>query len=330
MWKKEYHKLYFHDVRDVKSQAKASILKEENFPKILFKYMKAEYAVGSLKDDFIKVSNPFNVNDPFEGDMLFDYDMISQQYKDDLLIRQLDVPVFNLSDEDKNMIVNSKNPFYLFMDIVYNNDSKLGDGLRFDEFKLEFVGIFKDFAHYIVKNYNLELKKQMLFVCLSESNNIIPMWAHYADNHKGVCIGYDLTDFELGCEETCHPILYVHNSDFAKDISNIDNDKRNKLKVLQEPFLKKSYDWSYEKEWRILIDKIKLKQELKSGFLTDFIDKREELCFVKFPKPVCVFLGLDISAECKQTIMEICKKREIDVYKMIKDSSKYNLSYIKI
>ena len=118
MWKNEYHKLYFHDVRDVKSQAKASILKEENFPKILFKYMKAEYAVSSLKDDFIKVSNPFNVNDPFEGDMLFDYDMISQQYKDDLLIRQLNVSDFNLSDEDKNKIVNSENPLDSLMDIV--------------------------------------------------------------------------------------------------------------------------------------------------------------------------------------------------------------------
>lgn len=44
--------------------------------------------------------------------MLFDYGMISQQYKDDLLIRQLDVPVFNLSDEDKNKIANSENRLF--------------------------------------------------------------------------------------------------------------------------------------------------------------------------------------------------------------------------
>lgn len=176
MWKKKYHELYFRDTRDIESQAEASILKEENFPKILFKYMKAKHAIGSLKDDFIKVSDPFHVNDPFEGDMLFDYDMISQQYKDDLLILQLDVPVFNLSDEDKNLIVNSENPLDSFMDIVYNNDSGWGEGLTMEEFKLEFVEIFDEFAQYSVKNYNHELKKKMLFVCLSESNNIIPMW----------------------------------------------------------------------------------------------------------------------------------------------------------
>ena len=189
MWKKKYHELYFHDTRDIKSQAEASILKEENFPEILFKYMKAKYAIDSLKDDFIKVSDPFHVNDPFEGEMLFDYEMISQQYKEDLLVQQLDNPVFNLCDEDKNRIVNSENPMDSFMDIVYNNDSKWGEGLTIDEFKLKFTDIFDEFAQYTVKNYNHELKKQMLFVCLSESNNIIPMWAHYADNHAGVCIG---------------------------------------------------------------------------------------------------------------------------------------------
>lgn len=170
----------------------------------------------------------------------------------------------------------------------------------------------------------------MLFVCLSESNNIIPMWAHYAGNHTGVCIGYDLTDFELGYEETYHPILYVRNSDFTEEINNIDNDERNKLKILEEPFLKKSYDWSYEKEWRILINKMQLKQSLKSGFLSDFIDKREDLCFIKFPEPVCVFLGLNISDDCEHEIIEVCEKRGIAVYKMIKDSSRYNLSYVEI
>jgi len=118
MWKKKYHKLYFQKNGDIESQAEASILKQDNFPKILFKYMKAKHAISSLKDDFVKVSDPFHVNDPFEGDMLFDYDMVSQQYKDDLLIGQLDVQVFNLSDEDKNKIVNRENPLDSLMDIV--------------------------------------------------------------------------------------------------------------------------------------------------------------------------------------------------------------------
>lgn len=151
--------------------------------------------------------------------------------------------------------------------------------------------------------------------------------AHYADNHVGVCIGYNLMDFELGSEETCHPMLYIHNSDFTEEINNIDNNERNKLKVLEEPFLKKSYDWSYEKEWRIFINKIQLRQTLKSGFLANFIDKRGTLCFIKFPKPICVFLGLNISDDDEQKVIKICKGRGISVYKMIEDFSKYNLNF---
>lgn len=94
--------------------------------------------------------------------------------------------------------------------------------------------------------------------------------------------------------------------------------------------MKKSHDWSYEKEWRILIDKMKLKQALKSGFLTDFIDKRDGLCFIKFPKPACVFLGLDISDSDGKVMMKICEDRGIMVYKMIKDDSRYNLGYVEI
>lgn len=111
MWKKKDYKLYFQNTRDMESQAKASILKQNNFPKILFKYMKAKHAISSLKDDFIKFSDPFHVNDPFEGDMLFDYDLVSQQYKVDLLIQQLNVPDFNLSDEDKKRLSIAKIPW---------------------------------------------------------------------------------------------------------------------------------------------------------------------------------------------------------------------------
>lgn len=93
--------------------------------------------------------------------------------------------------------------------------------------------------------------------------------------------------------------------------------------------MKKSHDWSYEKEWRILIDKMKLRQALKLGF-SSVMDRREDLCFIKFPKPKCVFMGLNISDGDEQAIIKICEERGITIYKMIKDSSRYNLSHMEI
>lgn len=83
--------------------------------------------------------------------------------------------------------------------------------------------------------------------------------AHYADNSKGVCIEYDLSasnDFYL--EEPCHSICYVEHVDYSEEINQLQNDNRNKLKILEQPFIKKSINWSYEQEWRILINKIQL------------------------------------------------------------------------
>lgn len=330
MWKDEYHKLYFHEIFDFKASAKASILKEENAPNTLFKYIKAEYAILSLKDDFIKVSNPFDVNDPFEGEILFDYEGLSEEYGDDLLISVLNTPDFKLSDEDKSKIINSENPLNSLITIIYYNDSYLGEGLTLDEFKIDFTNLFSEFERYTVKNFNNEVKKQIIFVSLSEHNNIVPMWAHYADNHTGVCIEYNLLDFELGFEETCHPILYVNHADFTEEINYLNDDNRNKLKILQEPFLKKSRDWSYEDEWRILINVDRIRMASKIIDYSKFFDKRKDLCFIRFPKPTSVFLGLKISEKDEKEIINICQKREIKVYKMVKDESRYNLSYVEI
>lgn len=331
MWKKEYFKLYFNENNELMDYLKASVLKNENFPKSLFKYTKARHAISALNDDYVKISTPFDVNDPFEGELFFDYDLLSKEYKEDLLIKQLDEPNFNLSKDDKEIIVNDQNPLNKLIEILYKNKFFISEGLSFIEFKKIFIEGYNDFEHYSVKNFNNALKKQIIFVSLSESNNIVPLWAHYADNSKGVCIEYDLSssnDFYL--DEPCHPICYVEHADYTEEINQLQNDNRNKLKLLEEPFLKKSIDWSYEQEWRVLINKIQLNATMELLKKPDIIQKREGMCFIKFPKPTSIFLGLNISDEDEIRIKEICRKRDIKVYKMIKDESDYNLNYVAI
>lgn len=331
MWKNKYYNLYFSENNEFKDGIRASVLKHENFPKSLFKYTKAKHAIFSLDKYYVKVSTPFETNDPFEGELFFDYDLLSNEYKDDLLIKQLDEPSFNLTREDKEIIINAPNPLNKLIEILYENEFFISKGLSSVEFKEIFIEGYSDFEHYTVKNFNNALKKQIIFVSLSESNNIVPLWAHYADNNKGVCIEYDLSssqDFFL--EEPCHPICYVEHADYTEEINQLQNENRNKLKLLEEPFLKKSIDWSYEKEWRVLINKTQLKATIDLLKKPNIIQKTDEMCFIKFPKPTSVFLGLKISDEEELKIKEICHKRNINVYKMIKDESGYNLNYIKI
>ena len=298
MWKKKYFKLYFSDNNELIDNLNASVLKNDNFPKSLFKYTKAKHAISSLDDDYVKISTPFDTNDPFEGELFFDYDLLSKEYKDDLLIKQLDEPSFKLSKEDKKIIANDSNPLIKLIEILYKNKFFISEGLSSNEFKKVFIERYGDFEYYNVKNFNNALKKQIIFVSLSESNNIVPLWAHYADNNRGVCIEYDLSasnDFYL--DDLCPPICYVEHADYTDEINQLQNDNMNKLKILEEPFLKKSSDWSYEQEWRVLINKFSLKATIDALKKPDIIQKRNGICLIKFPKPMSVFLGLSISDE---------------------------------
>lgn len=329
MWKKEYHELYFNEKDDINLSIKASLLKYDNSPKSLFKYMKSKYAKKSLEDDFIKASNSFEVNDPFEGNFLYECAKLSNDFEKKLFINEIKKPAYPFSENEKTEIIKSPNPIKKVVDILYN-ENKLYSNERksWDEINNEFSDVIQDFKKNIIRKINNEFKKQNIFVCLSENNNITPMWAHYADNHTGVCIEYDIFNSRLF--ENCHPILYIKHADFTEDINKIDDNKRNKLKLLEEPFLKKSYDWSYENEWRVLLNKKRLSMVSKRYDLSNFIIKRNDLCFIKFPKPSAVYIGLKISQSDEKEIKKICQNRGIKVYKMKKDESKYNLTYEEV
>ena len=76
------------------------------------------------------------------------------------------------------------------------------------------------------------------------------MWAHYADNHKGICIEYNLKNCDnLFLKTLCLPINYVEKSDNTLDLSSIviHNDYENSLFMLKTA-ITKSKDWKYEQE----------------------------------------------------------------------------------
>lgn len=107
------------------------------------------------------------------------------------------------------------------------------------------------------------------FISFTENWKAPTMWAHYANNHKGVCYGFDVPPHEL-CE-----INYV-NSLRPFDIKALSNFAAKKRETDYASRTKSSH-WEYEKEWRqyILLDaqEIKAKAAGKTLFFIDFNDK---------------------------------------------------------
>jgi hypothetical protein len=80
------------------------------------------------------------------------------------------------------------------------------------------------------------------------------MWSHYADQHRGLCIGYDLR--ENACPNI-RPINYggsrsIKLSDLVA--WKIDGSESSAKRVRDIFFFSKAANWRYEREWRDLAD----------------------------------------------------------------------------
>ena len=113
------------------------------------------------------------------------------------------------------------------------------------------------------------IQEAVFIACFSEKCNSMLMWSHYSDEHRGICIEYNL--HELIEKYNCFPVIYSNKMPqrMTLDINN--------KKELYESILTKSKDWEYEAEWRII--DIDGDNAGKNGKLIEFV------------KPVSVYLG---------------------------------------
>jgi len=79
---------------------------------------------------------------------------------------------------------------------------------------------------------------------LSEKNNDILMWSHYADHHKGFCIEYERADskYNFLSHFMCRPVGYENN---YPNLNRV-------LDVWGINLYTKAVEWEYEAEWRLV------------------------------------------------------------------------------
>jgi hypothetical protein len=90
---------------------------------------------------------------------------------------------------------------------------------------------------------------------LSESNTVSLMWSHYADSHKGFCIGYERSGNNLLGSDKCLPVSYstfpeMKLSEFFETLETRSEELGRLL--FERMVLSKDPNWRYEREWRVL------------------------------------------------------------------------------
>lgn len=107
-----------------------------------------------------------------------------------------------------------------------------------------------------MKETKAELSKTKGLLCFSKTWKNPLLWGHYADKHKGICLGFEISD------DILEKINYVKA-------------RLKRPTVLNENFMKKVLftkfeHWKYEQEYRVYIE---LEEEIDGIYYAEFSDQ---------------------------------------------------------
>lgn len=159
------------------------------------------------------------------------------------------------------------------------------------------------------------LKKTMGISSLSESEKSLLMWAHYANNHCGMCVEYDLLEINRQLKFSPVPVIYSDDR-VCLDIVNFEMLESDAIKIFVESLTSKSLEWSYEKEWRIIRDQSACGNKW---------DVKEEGALLDMIRPSSIILGYAAKPEFEKEMKEYCQSNKINLYKMKKHDTLYAL-----
>lgn len=224
----------------------------ERLNSILHKYYRIDERFKKLlENNEIWFSDPFDFNDPYDCNLVVDsnntYEEIFNHLADIRVRREAELKKrgWDLSDQHIEQTADywSKNP---------------------DKLK-----------EYLKNNQLSELQNKGI-TCFSKSDDILLMWSHYADSHKGVCLTFDI---EKDRDFFWLPYIVEYPDTYPKINFVREKDRHKRYKHI---LAMKSRDWEYEQEIRVVRDKreqadyrgnIKFKKEalieLKFGYKTD-------------------------------------------------------------
>lgn len=144
----------------------------------------------------------------------------------------------------------------------------------------------------------------------STVNSNMPLWAHYANNHKGICIEYEVEN-----NLQIYPVTYeTQRIDATTSIVNVINRTLQKSRgdthdddffIMYFQFCMKHYSWKYEEEYRAVIP--------RSTYLGT--GENVELSEIGL-KITAIYLGYDINDKHKRDMIGIGQKLGIDVFEM--------------
>ena len=164
-------------------------------------------------------------------------------------------------------------------------------------------------------------------ICFTSSGDNILMWSHYANNHEGICIEFDLENNFFNGKYKDSSFSVFSESKLKDHYANIGIINEVKYSEERPTFLDpseisyntefwfvKSKNWAYENEYRILLP-------------TDHAIREKDMLFYKMDKAAIksVIVGCQMPVKAKKEIFDLCYPLGIKVKEAFVNSAKFKL-----
>jgi hypothetical protein len=166
---------------------------------------------------------------------------------------------------------------------------------------------FKEIAETAIKKYSEEIQR-IGILSLSEINNNILMWSHYAQQHQGICLEFERNESNiLSNNNHTLPVRYSLQKPLISLSTEVLGDSKIKKEIRRSLIYTKSLDWNYEREWRVVVPEGNTASNINSP-----IKK--------------IFFGVKTSESQKRTVEKIVDGKGIELREMYIKNDNFGLS----
>lgn len=303
--------------------------KNEHMPKQLFKFFPFNHnSIKCIETNTVFMNNPKNFNDPFDCLLCSNKKEFVKKYLIEKLIETKAVERGILSKEElvklevseceeRQCLFPHKKTFEsTIFELEYDTyNQKYREGS--DEIEKIIRQADKEYSDGL-KQLRENTARITSFASLNEFQlaSFMELWAHYAQNHEGFCVEYDLTNFIEDNNITkmvlggLLPCIYsarqnvLSKTKFYKYVKQIPFTKHEKIefeKAVLLSFITKSTSWSYENEWRLILP----------NEVCSFYENKIPFFPIK-----AIYNGCRMPKDNKEFIYQFAQRKSIEVYDM--------------
>ena len=316
--------------------------KNRKIPKKLYRFRSYDKEHPQYTEDEMSGKLCFqprsNLNDPYDGTIMQKYSDPLEYLKKHLFIKKeiLENSLEQIYSKD----IGSKIANYLLAEYKRNNpciqNVSPSDCQSILNSTIETTSDYVRGCNNGFKN-NLDLYSQI--VCFTEELTSLPMWSHYSKGHQGYCFEYNFHQLDLNnipskfYIDRLVPVNYVDKLyDFA-DVMLSFSDKYKDMEsypcsadyFFRSFVIHKLQDWSYEREWRLIMGIGELTALYKTPIdytkhpifeQSALVDLMNTPHPIQILKPNAIYLGVNVEPDIREILISHALKHGISVYQM--------------